>query len=428
MSVGWRLLTTIVLLFSSGMLCSVADDLDAKQPLSTPPFFKTSFDCAKSRFLSTEEAICKNEQLAKLDLEMAAAYRGRWATTSTSEKAQLVSSQNEWLRFRNSYETNPYHGDPPGVISDIAELYANRISALRSENPATLVTRIPDEYAWLRTIAGTGFSKRFSLGRTYMGCVDPCKKTPSSYRWISIWGSGIGDEPGDIDTPFRAIAKKLAAEGWSECRSADDSQKPIVDYFTKGDRLVEIFRYYSMGVGNSIGVGVTTSGPLHPYVPQEPANPPVDVGNNWETYEMPALGLKLRYPSNWRVRDMSAGSLDTKYVMFGAKDFTADFTFEVRFGQRAEHWPRGINDEGPEVSCSPSPYQISGMRAEQCVISGEQVGDGICRRSIYSEAIKTSNYALRFEPGGATVYETSGTFRLTHLYERILGTIQIQVR
>ncbi len=180
-----------------------------------------------------------------------------------------------------------------------------------------------------------------------------------------------------------------------------------------------------MGAGDSIGFGITISGPLPVNASEPPQNPVVAVTSDWEKYSIPTLGLKLRYPPNWHVRDMSPASLDYKIVMFGANNFDGSFTIQARIGESAAHWPRGINDEGPELSCAPSHYQISGVAAEQCVISGEQVGDGICRRSIYSEAINTSRYTLRFEPGGGTISEASGALRLTNQYEKILETIEI---
>ncbi|HEY6370725.1 MAG TPA: hypothetical protein VIX37_09100, partial [Candidatus Sulfotelmatobacter sp.] len=80
--------------------------------------------------------------------------------------------------------------------------YKARIARLQSTDPPLLKTKIPEAYAWLRAIAPDGFSKeKFLIGRSYAGCEDPCQKKPSLYRWISIEGSGIGEEPGDVDTP-----------------------------------------------------------------------------------------------------------------------------------------------------------------------------------------------------------------------------------
>lgn len=400
---------------------SALNDGQSGWTLAEPPFYKTSFDCAKARAVSTEEAICKNKDLAKLDVEMAAAFRKRRESATGSEKIQVIQTQQEWLRVRNSYNVNPYHGDPAGARSDLEGFYKSRISSLESDDLGRLAVAIPEEREWLRAMAPEGFSKGFSIGRTYMGCEDPCMKAPSSYRWISIDGSGIGDEPGDIDTPFRVLSKRLASDGWTECRSADDPGKPTMNYFRKNDRMVAVLRYYSMGAGNSIRFGVTISGPLPENLP-ELTSPPVAITPEWATYSSPELGLKLRYPPKWTVRDEGP----IKGVSFIANDFSGNFSIEARFGEAANHWPRGINDEGPEVSCAPSRYKISGTPAEQCVISGEIVGDGICGRAIEFEGIRTGRYALRFSPPGWPTAGASGTLRLGDLYEKILSTIQVE--
>src|SRR5438270_13642774 len=76
---------TFFLLVGSGFSFS-------QQQLSTPPFFKTSFDCSKAKWISIEEAICKNEKLARLDVEVAGAYRKRLDSTSASEKERVIIS------------------------------------------------------------------------------------------------------------------------------------------------------------------------------------------------------------------------------------------------------------------------------------------------------------------------------------------------
>lgn len=231
MSTAPKVFAVFIFAFLNVNIFALINDSSSQHTLSSPPFYATSFDCAKVRALSAEEAICKYEELAKLDTEMAAVYRKRIQSTVASEKNGLVRSQRKWLTIRNSYNANPYHGDPAGVRADLADFYRSRIAALRSGRIALLETSLPREYEWLRATAPDGLSEGYSIGRAYAGCEDPCKREPSLYRWISIEGRGIGEEPGDVDTPFAQISSKLFAEGWSDCRSADDSGKPTVHYF-----------------------------------------------------------------------------------------------------------------------------------------------------------------------------------------------------
>lgn len=331
MSATSSALAILLLVFSAGPIVkALIDDAPSGQTMAEPPFYKTSFDCKKAKILSTEAAICKSEELAKLDVEMASAYRKRLGSMDLPEKSQLVRSQEKWLVVRNSYSANPYHDDPIGALSDLADFYKSRIEALRSDQELLLDTKAPKEYEWLRALAPEGFSKGFSIGRTYMSCDDPCKKIPSSYRWISISGRGIGDEPGDIGTPFEKIVKKLLSEGWSKCRSTDDSGKPTMDYFVKNDKMVELFRYFSMGAGNSISFGITISPPLPENPPKPPPNPAVTVTRDWSTYSSSDEGLQFRYPPGWRIKGESAAGSGTKEVMIGAWDYTGNLTISVQ--------------------------------------------------------------------------------------------------
>jgi uncharacterized protein YecT (DUF1311 family) len=404
-----------------------AQDQFAGQAFSTPPFLKTSFDCSKAGVLTTEESICKDEELARLDVELAAAYGKRLASTSASEKSVLVQSQKKWLILRNSYNLNPYHGDYTGALSDVAEVYRNRIAALRSDQLARLETKVPEEYAWLRSVAVEGFSEGFSIRRAYASCEDPCKKKPELYRWISIAGSGIGEEPGDLDTPYGKVVTKLAAEGWSKCRSADDSGKPTIDYFTKNGQLVAVSRYYSMGVGNGIGFGITISGPLPHKALPVPANPSVTTSSDWNTYKSPDVGLELQYPPHWRVTDKSVPGNGTKYISFNADDYKPG-GFRITMQPIARNRPAiNPNNDEPGPKCTLSRYKISGLPAQQCLLEYESVGDGTCARYIQSIAVETERYSLSFEPSSTgSSDEGSGGYLLTDFYRRVMSTIKIK--
>jgi len=417
-----------LLFFAATRFCGQSKDSYSAWTLATPPFSRTSFDCAKARVLSVEEAICKNDPLAKLDVEMAEAYRERLKLAAEPEREQVTASQKRWLTIRNAHNVNPYHGDPPGELADLSEFYKARIAALRSRDPALMKTEIPEEYAWLRATAPEGFSKeQFFLGRAYAGCEDPCQKKPALYRWISIGGSGIGDEPGDVDTPYGQLAKKLASEGWTKCREASDSGKPLIEYFTKGKGIVTVSRTYSMGAGNDISLGITISDPLLQSPPKVPSNPTAMVSDDWSTYSSPDVGLKLRYPPKWSMRDDSPqnGGTEYKYLLFGADDYApGEFRITVGPDQTANV---GETGDAEGARCFPSDYRISGFPARECVFEDEVVSEGVCERHIHSVVIQTGKYDLTFEPsGGGSFADDSGRYTLLDLYEKIMSTIEIE--
>ncbi len=427
MSTTLSALTILLLVFSQGLrLPALTNESSLPKPIASPSFYKTSFDCTKVKDQSVEQAICENVELAKLDLEMATAYKKRLESVPMSQKSELVLSQRKWLMIRNAYNLNPYHGDPVGTLSDLSDFYRNRIAALQSGQLTLVKTELPQEYAWFKAIAPEGFDKGFSIGRGYMSCEDPCKKKPSLYKLFSIGGGGIGEPPGDVDTPFAKIENKLASEGWTKCRSADDSGKPTIDYFKKKDKMIAMSRYYSMGVGNGIGLSITTSAPLSENPPKLPPNPAVTVTSDWMTYSSPDVRLQVRYPPGWWMRDASVPNSGTKYLTFAAKDYTGSFRISM---QSKEMWSRQSvikNDEEADQKCLPSPYRISGFPSQGCLHESENVGDGTCNRYLESVDIETGRYHLSFEPDiSGSVVEDSNQYKFTDLYEKILSTIKM---
>ena len=397
----------------------------SSSPISRPSFYKTSFDCTKAKDYSVELAICTNDELAKLDLEMAGAYQKRLESIASSQKSELVLSQRKWLVIRNSFDANPYHVDPDGTLSDIAGFYRNRIEALRSGGTTLLHTDVPKEYDWLKAIAPEHFSKGFSMGRGYMGCQDPCKKKPSLYKLISIWAGDTDESQDKVETAYPKIVRKLASEGWTKCRSADDSGKPSIDYFKKKDKMIALNSYASMGAGNSVSLSITTSGPLAENPPEMPPNPAVTITSDWLTYSSPDEGFQVRYPPDWWVRDDSVPNRRAKYFTFGAKDYSGNFTISIRPKEFLSGQVVNKGREDPSQLCGPSPYRISGFTSRGCVSVGENVGTGTCSRRLVSLAAETPSYYLGFGPGWSIV-DDSNQYKLTDLYEKILSTIELR--
>jgi hypothetical protein len=322
---------------------------------------------------------------------------------------------------------NPFHGDSNGMLSDLANFYRARFSVLRASSVAELKTKIPGEYEWLKASAPQGFNSGFVIGRAYMTCHDPCRTSPSVYRMISVRGRGIGDEPGDIDTPFSQIEKVLTSQGWTKCRSADDSGKPTIDYFIKRDKMIRIFRYYSMGAGNSIEFGITTSGPLPRRTANSKQNPITSVPNDWATYSSPDVGLRFRYPPKWRLADNSILGPGAKYLAFGSNDFTGSFKITLGTEHSITHQPLRIDSGRPAPTCAPSVYKISGFAARTCFFDGENVADGLCTRDIEFLDVETGRYHLGFEPGLQRDYfDRFGQDRLPDIMEQVLSTIEIE--
>ena len=417
-------LATLLIIFTHGPgLPAQATKPSSPQPVGSSSY-KTSFDCTKAKDLSVEQATCTNEELAELDVQMAAAYKKRLDSVPMSDRKRLIVSQQKWLTIRNSYKVNPYRGDPVGTMADLADFYRKRIEALRSGQSALPEVEFPPEYEWLKAIAPAGFDRGFSIGRAYMTCEDPCKQQPSLYKFVSIGGSGIGEGPGDIDTPYAQIVSRLASDGWTKCRSADDSGKPTIDHFWKKDKMIAVSRYYSMGAGNSMGVSITASGPLPETPPKNQPDATVAKIADWLTYSNPDFSFEVRYPPEWRARDRTAA--DPTSFGFGAKDYSGGFGISIMPRELWHPEPVPYGEE-PTLHCVPSQYQISGFPAEACLREYESVGDGICTRYVESLDVESGKYHWSFRPESwGSVVDSSDHFKLTDLYEKILSTIKIK--
>ncbi len=91
MSTTLSALTILLLVFSQGLrLPALTNESSLPKPIASPSFYKTSFDCTKVKDQSVEQAICENVELAKLDLEMATAYKKRLESVPMSQKSELV--------------------------------------------------------------------------------------------------------------------------------------------------------------------------------------------------------------------------------------------------------------------------------------------------------------------------------------------------
>lgn len=121
--------------FASLILCAAGPTFSQ----SIPP----SFDCAKSDS-DAEDAICADDGLAELDLELSRLYRlALKGPNMTSDRAEeLKQSQRDWIRDRRECWKASV-----GLDTCVANAYAFRIHALR------------EGYAGARSDDGAGISR-----------------------------------------------------------------------------------------------------------------------------------------------------------------------------------------------------------------------------------------------------------------------------
>ncbi|MDR0468013.1 MAG: lysozyme inhibitor LprI family protein [Campylobacteraceae bacterium] len=105
--------------------------------------FSTCFDCINQKKLSeTEKLICSDEELSKLDNEMAKAYKYMLSISNETQKQQLIDEQRKWLRYRDRMaiesisNTTPMELRGTSYISywqPVSDVYASRLFYLRPD-------------------------------------------------------------------------------------------------------------------------------------------------------------------------------------------------------------------------------------------------------------------------------------------------------
>ncbi len=120
----------------------------------------------------------------------------------------------------------------------------------------------PAEYSLLKNIdkwALTYQLKSTAYSDVSMACTDGRKGNTSIGYMFNMSSDGFGEPPGDIDTPFNQVVQVLTENGWTDCGIPVKQQDPSNGtnrIFIKNNKLIGIFKHYSMGVGNSLRVAI----------------------------------------------------------------------------------------------------------------------------------------------------------------------------
>lgn len=65
-------------------------------------------------------------------------------------------------------------------------------------------------------------------------------------------------QPGDIDSPYAKVIATLKNNGWQQCKTIGETElqdtKSTSEVFIKNGKLIGVYKYYSMGAGNSLSV------------------------------------------------------------------------------------------------------------------------------------------------------------------------------
>jgi hypothetical protein len=313
-----------------------------------------------------------------------------------------------WVQHNgNWYDLTLFYGTDASKRQVGDSIFNHILASFKFITPQPLPT--PPEFDLFKNIA----SWTFDSGTANLSCNDVCKKEPGLYQVFSMATSGIEkeEENNDIDTPYKAVVRKLVANGWQKCKTLDDEAGAITETYVRNGKLLVVGRHYSEGVGNSLAITIATSNPL-PQNSQTDSNPIVSVTSDWKTYTNKEFGFQISFPSDWKVWWVHAGQGSNKTVTirlatteFGVDGFLVMIT-PVNFP--------------PLTNGSPSDYSIGSNRTEES--KGESSNDHGCSRTI-TIWTKAGSYQYSFQPETAGLLDNS--FQLKDVYQKILSTAKI---
>jgi hypothetical protein len=140
-------------------------------------------------------------------------------------------------------------------------------------------------------------------------CLDGRKGNVGLNYVFTMVSKGYGDPPGDIDTPYKKVVSILQNNGWQKCKTSElDGGKLTSEVFIKNNRLIGVFRSYSMGVGNYLTVKIQYEAAP---TPTNPVQSSIKIlspngGEKWmvgETYE-------IRWTGGFNVKNVFISLLD----------------------------------------------------------------------------------------------------------------------
>jgi hypothetical protein len=130
------------------------------------------------------------------------------------------------------------------IVSEILSSFA--FEAPQAQNP-------PAEYQSIEKLSGN-WTLTYQDGKTKdIVCSDGNTGTmPQGY--VFTMSASPADQ--NVDTPYTNVVSVLENSGWTQCNSSNAVPQAPSAVFLKNNRLIEVSRYYSNGVGNSLIVQI----------------------------------------------------------------------------------------------------------------------------------------------------------------------------
>ena len=188
--------------------------------------FSPSFDCSNQKKLSNvEKLICSDEELSKLDNEMAKAYKYMLSISNETQKQQLIDEQRKWLRYRDSFIKVCIAGECYSI--PIKDLYLSRMFYLRENGFHLVYAKDNSTCNTFIDILKSDLEKNGDIKLTRINEFNWVDWKDINYKWHGVYNTYISYFDINNDGIEEAVFKR---EVWHRSSESLD-----MHYTSKGD-------------------------------------------------------------------------------------------------------------------------------------------------------------------------------------------------
>jgi hypothetical protein len=170
--------------------------------------------------------------------------------TDTAVLTDIDFMRNSDCYHLESYTSNTNKQQAEPIFNHILETFTFTVS--RGQQAPAEYDLLKDIDKWTLTYQDKNMSS--------LVCSNGKKGNTSAGYVFTITSKGYGEGPGDIDTPYQKVITTLNNNGWQQCKSIGATElqdtQGTSEVFIKNNKLIGVFRHYSMGVGNSLWVQI----------------------------------------------------------------------------------------------------------------------------------------------------------------------------
>jgi len=156
---------------------------------------------------------------------------------------------NDWYHLE-FYTSKANEKEAESILNHILETFTFTVS--RGQ-------QAPAEYDLLKNIDTWTLTYQ-DKNTSALVCSNGKKGNSSASYVFTMTSKGYGEGPDNIDTPYQKVITTLKNNGWQQCKDIGKTElqdtQGTSEVFIKNNKLIGVFRHYSMGTGNFLWVSI----------------------------------------------------------------------------------------------------------------------------------------------------------------------------